>query len=80
MDRRVDGSPIRGELNRQPGGAARPLAAVRHAARRRVHAEVPGADQTDETWLRWFQQFERLLQPLQRISDELERTVEAMRS
>ena len=40
----------------------------------------PGADQTDETWLRWFQQFERLLQPLQRINDELERTVEAMRT
>ena len=47
---------------------------------RRVNAEVPGAEQTDETWLRWFQQFERLLQPLQRISDELDRTVEAMRS
>ena len=46
---------------------------------RRVHAEVPGPDQGDDTWLRWFQQFERLLQPLQRISDELERTVEAMR-
>ncbi len=46
---------------------------------RRVNAEVPGTDQTDETWLRWFQQFERLLQPLQRISEELERTVEAMR-
>ena len=47
---------------------------------RRVNAEVPGAEQTDETWLRWFQQFERLLQPLQRIADELERTAEAMRS
>jgi hypothetical protein len=46
---------------------------------RRVNAEVPGPDQTDETWLRWFQQFERLLQPLGRISDELERTIEAMR-
>ncbi|MBA2322023.1 MAG: hypothetical protein H0V89_12815 [Deltaproteobacteria bacterium] len=46
---------------------------------RRVNAEVPGTDQTDETWLRWFQQFERLLQPLQRISEEFERTVEAMR-
>lgn len=46
---------------------------------RRVHAEVPGADQSTDTWLRWFQQFERLLQPLQRISDELEETVEAMR-
>ncbi|MEZ4239432.1 MAG: hypothetical protein R3F59_25400 [Myxococcota bacterium] len=46
---------------------------------RRVNAEVPGPEQSDETWLRWFQQFERLLQPLQRISEELERTVEAMR-
>ena len=46
---------------------------------RRVHAEVPTAEQSDETWLKWFQQFERLLQPLQRISDELEKTVEAKR-
>lgn len=46
---------------------------------RRVHAEVPGSEQTDDTWLKWFQQFERLLQPLQRISDELEATIEAMR-
>ena len=46
---------------------------------RRVNAEVPAPDQGDDTWLKWFQQFERLLQPLQRISDELERTVEAMR-
>jgi hypothetical protein len=46
---------------------------------RRVNAEVPASDQTDETWLKWFAQFERLLQPLQRINDELDRTVEAMR-
>ena len=46
---------------------------------RRVNAEIPAADQSDETWLRWFQQFERLLQPLQRISDELDATVEATR-
>ena len=46
---------------------------------RRVNAEIPAADQSDETWLRWFEQFERLLQPLQRISDELEATVEATR-
>lgn len=46
---------------------------------RRVNAEIPGPDQGDETWLRWFQQFERLLQPLQRIADELEKTVDAMR-
>ena len=46
---------------------------------RRVHAEVPGSEQTDDTWLKWFAQFERLLQPLQRISDELEATIEAMR-
>lgn len=46
---------------------------------RRVNAEIPGPEQSDETWLRWFQQFERLLQPLQRINEELEKTVEAMR-
>ncbi len=46
---------------------------------RRVNAEIPGPDQSDDTWLRWFLQFERLLQPLQRINEELERTVEAMR-
>ena len=46
---------------------------------RRVHAEVPASDQGNDTWLKWFQQFERLLQPLQRIVDELEKTVEAMR-
>lgn len=46
---------------------------------RRVNAEIPGPDQGDDTWLRWFQQFERLLQPLQRIADELEKTVDAMR-
>ena len=46
---------------------------------RRVHAEVPTPDQSTDTWLRWFQQFERLLQPLQRISDELEGTIEAGR-
>ncbi|MCB9764013.1 MAG: hypothetical protein H6739_29855 [Alphaproteobacteria bacterium] len=46
---------------------------------RRVHAELPGSDQSDEVWLRWFDKFERLLQPLQKISDELERTVEAQR-
>jgi hypothetical protein len=46
---------------------------------RREHAEVPGPDQGDETWLKWFQSFERLIQPLQRISDELESTIEAER-
>jgi hypothetical protein len=46
---------------------------------RRVNAEIPGPDQGDETWLRWFQQFERLLQPLQRIADELEKSIDAMR-
>ncbi len=46
---------------------------------RRVNAEIPGVDQSDETWLKWFLQFERLLQPLQRINEELEKTVEAMR-
>jgi len=46
---------------------------------RRVNAEVPGPDQGDEIWLRWFDKFERLLQPLGKISDELEKTVEAQR-
>jgi hypothetical protein len=46
---------------------------------RRVHAEVPSSDQGDEVWLRWFDKFERLLQPLGKIAEELERTVEAQR-
>ena len=46
---------------------------------RRVHAEVPGPEQGDEIWLRWFEKFERLLQPLAKISEELEATVEAQR-
>ena len=46
---------------------------------RRVHAEIPGPDQGDEIWLRWFDKFERLLQPLSEIAEELERTVEAQR-
>ena len=46
---------------------------------RRVNAEVPAPDQRDEVWLRWFDRFERLLQPLGRISEELEQTVEAQR-
>lgn len=46
---------------------------------RRVNAEIPGVEQSDETWLKWFQQFERLLLPLQRINEELEKTIEAMR-
>ncbi len=46
---------------------------------RRVHAEVPAPDQANEVWLRWFDRFERLLQPLGKISEELERTVEAQR-
>ncbi len=46
---------------------------------RRVNAEVPGADQGDEIWLRWFDKFERLLQPLSKIAEELEKTVEAQR-
>lgn len=46
---------------------------------RRVHAEVPGGDQGDEIWLRWFDKFERLLTPLGKISEELEATVEAQR-
>ncbi|MBL8614100.1 MAG: hypothetical protein JNM72_00680 [Deltaproteobacteria bacterium] len=46
---------------------------------RRVNAEVPAPEQGDEVWLRWFDKFERLLQPLAKIVEELERTVEAQR-
>ena len=46
---------------------------------RRVNAEVPAPDQADEGWLRWFGNFERLLQSLGKISEELEKTVEAQR-
>lgn len=46
---------------------------------RRVNAEVPAPEQGDEIWLRWFDKFERLLQPLNRIAEELERTIEAQR-
>lgn len=46
---------------------------------RRVNAEVPGAQQGDEVWLDWFDKFERLLKPLQQLSDELEKSVEAQR-
>jgi hypothetical protein len=46
---------------------------------RRLHAEVPAPDHGDAAWLAWFQSFERLLQPLLRIVEELGRTSEAMR-
>ncbi len=46
---------------------------------RRVNAEVPGAEQGDKIWQQWFDKFERLLQPLGKIAEELERTVEAQR-
>ena len=63
----------------QPAAADhRPIAQFTEFVRR-VNAEIPGPEQSDETWLKWFQQFERLLQPLQRINEELEKTVEAMR-
>jgi hypothetical protein len=44
---------------------------------RRVNAELPSVDQRDEIWLKWFDKFERLLQPLGKICEELEKTVEA---
>ncbi|TVQ94134.1 MAG: hypothetical protein EA397_03220 [Deltaproteobacteria bacterium] len=46
---------------------------------RRVNAEIPAPDQSDETWLRWFESFERLLQPMQRLADELQASADAMR-
>jgi hypothetical protein len=45
----------------------------------RVHAETPAADQNDDVWLKWFDKFERLLQPLEKIVTELEQTIEAQR-
>ena len=46
---------------------------------RRVNAEIPGPEQGDGIWLKWFDKFERLLQPLAKIAEELEKTVEAQR-
>lgn len=46
---------------------------------RKVNAEIPGVDQPDDVWLKWFDKFERLLQPLSKISEELEKTAEAKR-
>lgn len=46
---------------------------------RRVHAEVPGPDQSDTIWNRWFEKFERLLQPLSKVSEELESTADTRR-
>jgi hypothetical protein len=46
---------------------------------KRVAAEVPGADQSDEIWLKWFDKFERLLQPLSKVVEELEATADTRR-
>ncbi len=46
---------------------------------RKVNAEIPGVDQPDDVWLKWFDKFERLLQPLSKISEELDKTAEAKR-
>jgi len=46
---------------------------------RRVNAEVPAIDQRNDVWLKWFDMFERLLQPLTKFSEELDSTVEAQR-
>ncbi len=46
---------------------------------RRVNAELPSPDQREDIWLKWFDKFERLLQPLDKICKELEQTVEARR-
>jgi hypothetical protein len=40
---------------------------------------VPGVDQSDEVWLKWFDKFERLLQPLGKISQELDKKADASR-
>ncbi len=38
---------------------------------------LPAADHEDRQWQTWFEQFERILPPLQRMTDELQATVEA---
>ena len=44
-----------------------------------VNRELPGRDQADEVWLRWFDKFERLLSPLQKVNTELEKTARRLR-
>ena len=46
---------------------------------RKANAGVPGVDQSDEVWLKWFDKFERLLQPLGKISEELDKKANASR-
>ena len=46
---------------------------------RKANAGVPGVDQSDEVWLKWFDKFERLLQPLGKISQELDKKADASR-
>lgn len=46
---------------------------------KRVAAEVPGPEQSDEIWLKWFDKFERLLQPLAKVVEELEATADTRR-
>lgn len=46
---------------------------------RKTNAGVPGVDQSDEVWLKWFDKFERLLQPLGKISQELDKKADASR-
>ena len=46
---------------------------------RKANASVPGVDQSDEIWLKWFDKFERLLVPLKKVSDELDKKADARR-
>ncbi len=47
---------------------------------RRVHSIVPGPDQSDDIWLKWFESFDRLLQPLAKVVEELGETADTRRS
>lgn len=46
---------------------------------RRVHADIPGDDQTDAVWQSWFEDFQRLLEPLRKAAADLDKTIEAQR-
>ena len=44
-------------------------------ALRKVNSELPNPNQSNEVWLRWFRSFDRILVPLQRLADDLVRSI-----
>jgi len=42
---------------------------------RRTNADLPNSTQNNEVWLKWFRKFEQLLKPLQKLSEELVKTI-----